>query len=260
MPELTPEDSRADQVDELTHTLARKHMDAPANIMNRKPRRTFWRTIWLFIKAIFYVHAGFLLLVLACCFLLKFINPWYTPWMLYRWLGNGWKPVKGQFIPSEKMPKSVKDMAVLLEDGKFYDHWGFDVEAIQKAYQTNERKGHIRVGGSTISQQVARTLFLTNHRNYLRKYLEAWITLELELCLPKDRILELYLNYVEWGRGIYGLDAAAQTYYQAGGAKLGVDQYRRLLSILSNPIKFRPRSAEKYRSAGSRYRYLQSVY
>ena len=101
-------------------------------------------------------------------------------------------------------------MFVYLEDHQFYTHHGIDLEAVRTAYERNKRAGTLAFGGSTITQQLTRTLFLTPHKNYLRKYLEALLSLELDLLLPKDRIMELYLNHIEWGSGIFGVGTAAK--------------------------------------------------
>ncbi|MCI0401935.1 MAG: monofunctional biosynthetic peptidoglycan transglycosylase [Acidobacteria bacterium] len=125
--------------------------------------------------------------------------------------------------------------AIAAEDQKFLEHEGFDVEAIEEAYEKNERSGRIRRGASTISQQLAKNLFLSPQRSYLRKAHEAVITLMIEALLSKRRILEIYLNVVEWGAGIYGAEAAAQYYYGVSAAELDAEQAARMAAMLPNP-------------------------
>lgn len=118
------------------------------------------------------------------------------------------------------------------EDQKFPDHWGFDIESIQKAM--NEKRKRTR-GASTISQQVAKNLFLWNGRSYLRKGLEVWFTLLIELCWPKERILEIYLNVAEFGPGVYGAEAAARRYFDLPASRLGPLQAGIMTAVLPNP-------------------------
>ncbi|MET0218963.1 MAG: monofunctional biosynthetic peptidoglycan transglycosylase, partial [Burkholderiales bacterium] len=121
------------------------------------------------------------------------------------------------------------------EDAKFADHEGFDWDAIEKAYEKNLRKGRVVAGGSTISQQLAKNLFLSGDRSPWRKVQEAIITLMLEGVMSKRRILEIYLNVIEWGNGIFGAEAAAQHYYRTSAAKLGPEQAAWLAAIVPNP-------------------------
>ena len=105
---------------------------------------------------------------------------------------------------------------IRLEDYRFYSHHGVDLGAIRDAWMINSSIGRTAVGGSTIPMQLARNLFLTPRKTYLRKYVEALIALEMSLVLPKDRILELYLNVIEWGKGIFGIGAASAYYFKTG--------------------------------------------
>ena len=115
---------------------------------------------------------------------------------------------------------------VAAEDAKFVDHEGFDWEGIQLAMEKNQKKGRVVAGGSTITQQLAKNLFLTPSRSYLRKAEEAVITVMLEALLPKRRILELYLNVIEWGNGIFGAEAAARRYFGISAAQLSPSRRR----------------------------------
>lgn len=129
----------------------------------------------------------------------------------------------------------LKRAIVAAEDMKFVDHEGFDWEGIQRAMEKNQKKGRAVAGGSTITQQLAKNLFLSGERSYIRKGQEALITLMLEAVLNKRRILELYLNVAEWGNGVFGAEAAARHYYGASAASLGPEQAARLAAMLPRP-------------------------
>lgn len=129
----------------------------------------------------------------------------------------------------------LKRAIVAAEDMKFVDHEGFDWEGIQRAMEKNQKKGKAVAGGSTITQQLAKNLFLSGERSYIRKGEEALITLMLEAVLDKRRILELYLNVAEWGNGVFGAEAAARHYYGTGAASLGPEQAARLAAMLPRP-------------------------
>jgi monofunctional biosynthetic peptidoglycan transglycosylase len=146
--------------------------------------------------------------------------------------------LKHEWVPYEKISRHLKQAVVAAEDDRFVEHDGFDWEGIQRAMEKNQRKGKAVAGGSTISQQLAKNLFLTPSRNYLRKAQEAIITLMIETCWSKRRILEVYLNVVEWGRGIYGAQAAARRYYGISAAALGPSEAARLAVMLPNPRRY----------------------
>ena len=143
-----------------------------------------------------------------------------------------------RWVPYEKISIHLKRAVVAAEDDKFIDHEGFDWEGIQKAIEKNQKKGRMVAGGSTISQQLAKNLFLSPSRSYLRKAEEAIITVMIEALWDKRRILEVYLNVVEWGNGIFGCEAAAQRYYRLPAAQLGPAQAARLAVMLPNPRKY----------------------
>jgi monofunctional glycosyltransferase len=127
---------------------------------------------------------------------------------------------------------------VAAEDDKFVDHEGFDWEGMQKALEKNQKKGKVVAGGSTISQQLAKNLFLSAAKTPWRKVQEAVITVMIETLWDKQRILEVYLNVVEWGEGIFGAEAAAKRYFSATAATLGAEQAARLAVMLPAPRKF----------------------
>lgn len=146
--------------------------------------------------------------------------------------------LKHQWQPYEKISVHLKRAVVAAEDDKFIDHEGFDWEGIQKAIEKNEKKGRIVAGGSTISQQLAKNLFLSASKTPWRKAQEAVITLMLETLWDKRRILEVYLNVVEWGDGIFGAEAAAKRYFGTTATRLGPDQAARLAVMLPAPRRF----------------------
>ncbi len=180
--------------------------------------------------------------------------------ILYRKLTADYKVKKREFIPLENIPRHTKRMLVISEDSRFYSHFGIDFSAIKYALERNHKKGKIRVGGSTITQQAARSIFLTTHRNYLRKYLEAWISIEMEIFMTKDRIMELYFNYVEWGKGIFGIETASRIYFSKSAARLTVNQSKSLIVILANPIRYNPHNHNKSRTMRKRMNHINRWY
>jgi monofunctional biosynthetic peptidoglycan transglycosylase len=143
--------------------------------------------------------------------------------------------LKHHWVPYTKISSHLKRALVASEDAKFVDHEGFDWEGIQKAYEKNLKKGKIVAGGSTISQQLAKNLFLSGKRTPWRKLEEATITLMLEGMMEKRRIFEIYLNVIEWGNGVFGAEAAARHYYGTSAAQLTAEQAARLAAMVPNP-------------------------
>ena len=140
-----------------------------------------------------------------------------------------------QWVPYEKISHHLKRAIVVAEDDRFADHEGFDWEGIQKAMDKNQRKGKVVAGGSTISQQLAKNLFLSGERSMLRKSEEALITLMMERMLNKQRILEIYLNVIEWGDGVFGVEAAARHYFDISAAQLSGEQAAKLAAMVPRP-------------------------
>ena len=139
------------------------------------------------------------------------------------------------WVPYARISSHLKRAVVAAEDAKFVDHEGFDWDAIEKAREKNERKGRVVAGGSTISQQLAKNLFLSGERSAWRKGQEALITVMIEHILDKRRILEIYLNVIEWGEGVFGAEAAARHYYGTSAAALGPEAAARLAAMVPNP-------------------------
>jgi monofunctional biosynthetic peptidoglycan transglycosylase len=138
-------------------------------------------------------------------------------------------------VPYARIARSLKRAIVVAEDAHFVEHEGFDWEGIQRAMQKNRRKGRVVAGGSTISQQLSKNLFLSTRRSYLRKAQEAAITVMVETLLSKERILELYLNVIEWGDGVFGAEAAAHRYFGVPASALSASQAALLAAMVPNP-------------------------
>ena len=193
--------------------------------------RTLFRRL---LKALLWFAAGSALLVL----ILRWVPLPGSALMVERKL-ESWidgKPIDLQhsWRPWKELPDDLKIAVIAAEDQKFADHWGFDVQAIQAALAHNGRGGSLR-GASTLSQQVAKNLFLWSDRSWLRKGLETWFTALIELLWPKQRILEVYLNSVEWADGVFGAEAAARHHFGKGAPYLSSQQASLLAAVLPNP-------------------------
>ncbi|KAF0149118.1 MAG: monofunctional biosynthetic peptidoglycan transglycosylase [Ignavibacteria bacterium] len=156
-----------------------------------------------------------------------------------------WKDIKQKSVPIQKMSKYVPLATIASEDQMFFEHFGFDFDQIEKAIDENKRRKRIR-GASTISMQVAKNLFLWNTKLTIRKGFEAYYTLLIETLWSKERILEVYLNIAEMGNGIYGIEAAANTYYKKKAIKLTTSEAASIIAILPNPKKRNPKASTKY--------------
>ncbi|HCZ11513.1 MAG TPA: monofunctional biosynthetic peptidoglycan transglycosylase [Nitrospiraceae bacterium] len=190
---------------------------------------------------------------------LKKENPKKTSFMEYRereWREKG-KRIKTTQIwtPLSNISPYLMKAVLIAEDDKFYRHEGFDFEAIQKALEKDIKKKKFKFGGSTISQQLAKNLYLTPSKNPVRKIKEAVLTWRIESTLSKRRILELYLNVAEWGEGIFGIEAASRHYYGKPASALAPEEAARLASVLPNPRKYNPIGTSKYVETRSRIIY-----
>lgn len=146
--------------------------------------------------------------------------------------------LRHRWVPYERISVQLKRAVIASEDSRFTEHEGVDWEAIEKAYKENVRRGRAARGGSTITQQLAKNLFLSPERSYLRKGQELMITYMIEAVWDKRRILEVYLNVVEWGEGVFGAEAAARHYYGISAAQLNGEQASRLAAYLPNPKRY----------------------
>lgn len=144
-----------------------------------------------------------------------------------------------RFVPLESIDTDLHWAVIASEDGRFYDHWGVDWQAVEKAVEEHQRGRRLR-GASTITQQLAKNLFLTTHSNYVRKGFELPLAYLTDLLLPKRRILELYLNVVEWGPGVYGAEAAARYHYGKPAERVTRNEASRLAACLPDPRRRKP--------------------
>ena len=170
----------------------------------------------------------------------RFINPPITLLMLQRSA-----KVERKWVKFENISDNMKRAAVSAEDQLFLKHIGFDVKAIEKAFENNAKGKKIK-GGSTISQQTAKNVFLWPGRSYIRKAFEAYFTLLIEVLWSKERILEVYLNVIEMGDGIYGAEAAAQTYYGKSCSNLTRGEAALIVACFPNPIRWTPKRPTAY--------------
>jgi monofunctional biosynthetic peptidoglycan transglycosylase len=212
--------------------------------------KTVWRGTW-----------GLVLLALIALMLIQF---WFFAHICY-WAGYNPKStafmenrlermreknpravLRHQWTPYHRISNHLKRAIIAAEDAKFLDHGGFDWDAMQKAFEKNQKKGKVVSGGSTISQQLAKNLFLSGDRTWWRKAQEAVITVMMEVVLSKRRILEIYLNVIEWGDGVFGAEAAARFQYGATAASLGPEQSARLAAMVPSPRRYAPGSDTAY--------------
>jgi len=204
--------------------------------------KKIFRFIWKTILYFFVVSIGLTVIY-------KFVPVPATPLMfirLYEQKKNGedlkWKR---DWISIDQMSIQIQKAVIASEDGKFTTHKGFDVEAIEKAYKNNKKGKRIK-GGSTISQQTAKNVFLWPGRSYLRKGLEAYFTVLIEYIWGKERIMEVYLNSIEMGNGIYGIEAASQHWFNKSAKDLTKNEAAAIAAILPNPLKYKAKNGSSY--------------
>lgn len=181
---------------------------------------------------------------------LRFVPPWTSAFMMERRIeaaltGEKDFTLRHRWVPWDEISPQVGIAMVAGEDQKFPFHHGFDVDAIQDAIDAADEGKRLR-GASTISQQTAKNLFLWNGRSFIRKGLEAYFTVLIEAMWPKRRILEVYMNSVELGDGVYGVGAASDTFFHVPPSRLGVTQAARLAAVLPNPRRFRVDAPSAY--------------
>lgn len=181
---------------------------------------------------------------------LKKVNPQKTALMEYREKEAREKGkifrIHQTWVPFSKISPYLVKAVLIAEDDKFWEHEGFDFEAIQKAIEKDLQAKKFKFGGSTVTQQLAKNLYLSPEKSFIRKIKEALITWRMEKVLSKRRILELYLNVVEWGEGIFGVEAASRHYYGKSSSELAPEEAARLASVLPNPKKYNPVGDQRY--------------
>ncbi len=205
--------------------------------------RTIWRIIWKTTMWFFIISIGLTIIY-------RFVPVPITPLMVIRLVEQTFDPEKKvrlykDWVPMSEISRHAPQAVFAAEDQKFLTHKGFDFEAMEKAW-VNNKKGKRIKGASTITQQTVKNVFLWPGRSYLRKGLEAYFTVLVELLWSKERIMEVYLNVIEMGDGIYGIEAAAQAYYNKPASKLNRNQAAMIAAVLPNPIRWTPAKPTGY--------------
>lgn len=216
------------------------------------PRSALWALI------LFHIWFVCSTSIIVACF--SFIDPAATVLAVSRRHVDGWAVSKSYPVKLKAVPLTARRMLVSVEDYKFWNHHGLDFEAFERAVEINKRIGRRMYGGSTLTMQAARTLFLVPVKSYVRKYLEVIIALEMEAILTKDRILELYFSWAEWGKGVFGIEAASRRYYGLSVSKIDAERIARLVAVLSSPIKYGPQTLARSKLLQSRYDFLEERY
>lgn len=195
------------------------------------------------------IAISFVVISVASVILFRWIPVHYTPLMVIRsieQLVDGEKAVLShQWVSLDKISNNLAKAVIVSEDQKFIQHFGFDFEAIEKAFEGNQKGRKIK-GGSTITQQTAKNVFLWPQRSYIRKGFEMYFTFLIEVFWSKQRILEVYLNSIEMGNGIYGAEAAAQHWFRKPAAKLTKYEAASIAAILPNPRKYKAKGSSNY--------------
>jgi monofunctional biosynthetic peptidoglycan transglycosylase len=214
--------------------------------MKNKPKTSFLSRAWRFIKRLFLI---LFIAQLVYIIVLKWINPPFTLTQLGSlFSGNG---LKRDYVDEDNISYNMKLAVISSEDQLFPDHSGFDWKSIEKAMKYNKKKPNRVRGASTISQQVAKNVFLWQGRSWIRKGLEVYFTKMIEWVWGKKRILEVYLNVSEMGKGIFGAEAAAQAYFKKPAAKLSRREAAMIAACLPNPKKYSVKPLSNYVSRRS---------
>jgi monofunctional glycosyltransferase len=214
-----------------------------AHFSGRRIFRTVVRWALLLVVAFYAV-------CLAELVALRWVNPPTTAVQTQRRVEAWWRHKayrKRQFfVPLNRISPELQHAVISAEDGRFYQHRGIDWQEVQKVVDKDMDQGKLGRGGSTITQQLVKNLFLTTNRSLIRKAVEFTLAPAAELVLPKRRILELYLNVIEWGPGIYGAEAGAQAWYNIPAAKVDREQGARMAAILPAPLRWKPEHMGSY--------------
>lgn len=207
------------------------------------------KRIW---RIILKIILWYFILSIATVIIYRFIPPPITPLMIIRCFEQAFDKkrdvrLKKDWVSLDKMSASMPLAVITSEDQKFEEHFGFDMEAIEKAQKYNIRhKGKKVKGASTISQQTAKNVFLVPSRSYIRKGFEVYFTFLIEIFWSKERIMEIYLNEIEMGDGIYGAEAASQYYFHKPAKKLSNAEAALIAACLPNPLKWSPAKPTRY--------------
>jgi len=200
--------------------------------------------LWMALSLLFLEYIS---LPLFSIYILKWINPPWTSVMVQRMEESGGTlDIKHTFVPLEKISRHVRRAVLIAEDRKFYRHGGVDWKAMERAWKLNVKSDRIRFGGSTITMQLAKNLFFRLDRSYFRKAEEIIIAMRMEKILSKKRILELYLNVIEFGEGIFGVEEAARVYFGKSASRLTRSEAARLVACIPCPIRHHPNDGSSW--------------
>jgi len=206
----------------------------------------FFQKLKKWILKIIVIFIGFSVISVI---LFRWIPIPFTPLMLIRsvehWSQGEKAPFEHKWVSMNKISENLAKAVIVSEDQKFMEHYGFDMEAMEKAYEKNKKGRRIK-GGSTISQQTAKNIFLWPQRSYVRKGFEVYFTFLIEVFWSKKHILEVYLNSIEMGDGIFGAEAASQHWFRKSAAKLTRYEAASIAAILPNPRKYRASGSSGY--------------
>ncbi|MCU1232085.1 MAG: monofunctional biosynthetic peptidoglycan transglycosylase [Candidatus Solibacter sp.] len=214
----------------------------------RKGKQRGWfRAILTFFVVLI---AGFYLLCGAELVALRWVDPPTTMVQMQRrieaWLHHKPYVKRQQWVPLARISPELQHAVISAEDGRFLQHHGIDWKEVQKVVDQDMEEGRLGRGGSTITQQLVKNLFFTTSRSVVRKGIEFTLAPAAEWVLPKKRILELYLNVIEWGPGVYGAEAAAQSWYGIPAARVNRDQAARLAAVIPSPLRRKPARMNTY--------------
>ena len=198
-----------------------------------------------FFRFILKLMLGLFLFSILLVVIYKWVPVPFTNLMLIRYFENPEEDIRHDWVPMEEISDNLKMAVIASEDQNFPNHNGFDFEAIEKAMEDNKKGKRVR-GASTISQQTAKNAFLWPQRSWFRKGLEVYFTFLIELFWSKERILEVYLNSIEMGKGVYGAEAAAQAWFGKSAANLTAYEAAAIAAILPNPREYRAKPASNY--------------
>ena len=217
--------------------------------MAKKAGRHIFRTLFRGLLLVVVMFYGGCLTELVA---LRWVNPPTTMVQVQRRVEAWWRHrayrKRQQSVPLARISLELQHAVISAEDGRFYQHHGIDWKEVQVVVDQDVEAGKLGRGGSTITQQLVKNLFLTTNRSILRKAVEFTLAPAAELLLPKRRILELYLNEIEWGPGVYGAEAAAHVWYNVPAARVNRDQAAKLAAIVPAPLRWKPEHMGNYSS------------
>ncbi len=198
-----------------------------------------------FLKILLKIIGGLFLFSIFIVLVYKWVPVPFTPLMAIRYFENPEEEIRHDWVSIDEISKNMQLAVITSEDQNFVKHHGFDFEAIEKAIENNKKGKRVR-GASTISQQTAKNVFLWPGRNWFRKGLETYFTFLIEMLWNKERILEVYLNSIEMGKGVYGVEAAAQFWFHKSAEHLNAYEAAALAAVLPNPRQYRANPPSNY--------------